>query len=90
MVKATEKSIMEMSYGDFLRLLWFRIKDDAQGHFEQFLCNQQWYRKRKGGKWELRCIEKRVYWSPSNDFVEVMADFGRIVDVLKTEDWTNG
>jgi hypothetical protein len=85
-----EFSIFDSKYSQILALLWFRISQDFQGVWEQFLFNQQWYRKRIGGKWCLHCHEKRVFWTPESNFVDVMTGFGAIVDVIKTEDWDNG
>ena len=85
-----QKSMMDITYREFFAWLRFRLSQDIEGHIEKFLCNQQWYRKHKGGKWELRCYEKQVSWSPANSFVDIMARLGEIVDVLKVEDWTNG
>lgn len=58
-----EFSIFDAKYSEILALLWFRVSQDAQGVWEQFLFNQQWYRKRIGGKWCLHCHEKRIFWS---------------------------
>ena len=82
-----EFSIFDSKYSQILALLWFRVKEDIAQHFEQFLFNQQWYRKWYGGKWNLLCSNKDVYWSPESNFADVMADLGAIVDVIKKEDW---
>tara|TARA_R110002126_G_scaffold105725_1_gene240161 strand:+ start:139 stop:417 length:279 start_codon:yes stop_codon:yes gene_type:complete len=82
-----EFSIFDAKYSEILALLWFRISQDIQSAWEQFLFNQQWYRKRIGGKWCLHCHEKHIFWSQESDFVDVMAGFGAIVDVIKKEDW---
>jgi hypothetical protein len=82
-----QQTIFDMTYREILSILWFRFKEDATGYFEQLLFNQQWYRKKKGGKWNLLCHNKDIFWSPESRFVETMAEFGAIVDVLKTDDW---
>ena len=82
-----EFSIFDAKYSEILAVLWFRISQDIQGVWEQFLFNQQWYRKRIGGEWRLICHNKDIHWSPENSFVDVMTDFDEIVDVIKKEDW---
>lgn len=82
-----EKTLFDYTYQELFLAIRFHLREDIEGLIETFLCSQQWYRKRKGGKWQLICHNKDIHWSPENCFVDVMADFGQIVDVIKTEDW---
>lgn len=85
-----EKTLFDYTYQELFLAIRFHLREDIEGFIEQFLCNQKWYRKRKGGKWNLLCHNKDIFWSPESRFVEMMAEYGAIVDVIKTEDWTNG
>ena len=69
------------------RLLWIVTAEKIAG-LEELFFRFQWYRKRKGGVWELVCYDKQIYWHPANDFVSFMAEFGIIADVIKTENWS--
>ena len=56
-------------------------------YFDEFLYRFQWRRKMIGGRWQLLCHKKRIYWSRSDIFVDVMSELGSIVDVIKVENW---
>ena len=86
------KRISELPISELIQITWILVTQSILSSIEEFFYQFQWYRKRCGGKWSLKCHHKKVYWSPDSsiiDFVDVMAIFGEIVDVIKTEDWTN-
>lgn len=87
------EKVCNLSVIELLQLAWIFAMQGLFCFIEEFFYQFQWYRKRCGGKWSLKCHQRKVYWSPDNsiiDFPEIMARFGEIVDVIKTEDWGNG
>jgi len=84
------QAIADLSISQLLQIVWIMVLQNIYGFVEEFFTQFQWYRKRCGGKWSLKCHEKHIYWSPDGaiDFAEVMASFGEIVDVIKKEDWS--
>ena len=83
-----EKTLFDFTYQELFLAIRFHLREDIEGFIEQLLFNQQWYRKKKGGKWNLLCHNKDIFWSHGDRFVETMAEFDAIVDVIKTEDWS--
>ena len=82
------KSLFDFTYQELFFAIRYRLKNDIEGFIESFLCSQQWYRKYKGGRWELLCHDKKIMWNQEDNFVPIMEHFGQIVDVIKTEDWS--
>ena len=82
------KSLFDFTYQELFFAIRYRLKNDIEGFIESFLCSQQWYRKYKGGRWELLCHDKKIMWNQEDNFVPIMEHFGQIVDLIKTEDWS--
>ena len=81
-----DKNYSVISLGDWIKIFSFFLLEWLEG-LEEILFAFQWYRKRKGGEWELLSYENRISWSPVSCFVADMSSFGEIVDVLSTENW---
>lgn len=82
------KSLFDYTYQELFFAIRYHLKEDIKGFIESFFCSQQWYRKHKGGRWELLCHDKKIMWNQEDNFVSMMERFGQIVDVIKTEDWS--
>lgn len=87
------KRVSELLISELIQIVWILIVQNIYSFIEEFFYRFQWCRKRIGGKWSLKCHSKEVYWSQDDSllgFTDAMAGLGVIVDVIKTEDWTNG
>ena len=82
------KSLFDYTYQELFFAIRYHLKEDIKGFIESFLHSQQWYRKRKGGRWQLLCHDKDITWEREGCFVAMMTRLGQIVDVIKTEDWS--
>jgi len=81
------KKLPRISISNWIKIFFLLLPERIIG-LEERLFRFQWYRKRKGGAWNLLCMKKEFHWYPVNDFVPMMAGFGVIVDVIKTENWS--